>query len=120
MTCLVNTRSASERLLTDFQATFARRQDFAWVETILRIEQHLEVANHVERVRGKQLVHQLILLHPDAMLAGDRSSHGNTMRQNILARVPGFVEIAGLARIEQNDGMHVAVAGVKNVTDREP
>ena len=110
---------SGQRPLTDFQAAFSRRQYFAWIQAILRIEQHLEISDHVERIQREQTVHQLVFLHPDAVLAGDRSAYGNAVRQNVFARALGFVEIARLVVIEQDDGMHVAVTGMKDVADGE-
>src|SRR5689334_15909189 len=63
--------------------------------------------------------HHLVLLHSDSVFTGDRTSHLNTVLQNLLARGLGFVDIAGFMQIEQYDRMHVAVTRVKDVTDAQ-
>src|SRR5258708_4067875 len=44
---LINRSASGKRCLTDLQAAFARRQNLARVQTILRIEQIFEIANHL-------------------------------------------------------------------------
>jgi mRNA-degrading endonuclease RelE of RelBE toxin-antitoxin system len=105
--------------LVDFHAAFAGGKHFPGVEPALRIKQRLELLDCIESVFREEMCHQLHFFHSDAVLAGDRATHGNAIVENLVAAKPGAPQFAFLTRIEQNDGMKVSVAGVKDVADNE-
>src|SRR6202030_3942043 len=56
----------------------------------------------------------------DSVLAGNGSALGDAEAQNLIARGFGTLQLARVVWIEEDDGVHVSIAGVENVTDREP
>ena len=93
---------------------------FAGIEPALRIEQRLEVLDDVSSVSSENSwAISLHLFHADAVLAGDRSADRNAVVENLVAAQLRASQFARLARIEQNDGVHVAVARVEDVADRQ-
>src|SRR5258708_34179497 len=57
---LVDGGARAQSWLANLQAAHASGQHLAWIEAIFGIEQHFEVADHVERVRGEQVRHHLV------------------------------------------------------------
>src|SRR5580692_8756160 len=103
--------------LTDFQATFSSGQQIAWIQTVFRVEESLKSAHHVERLRLKLAIHHFVLLHADAMLTSNRPAHAEAVFEYFGAGGPGFVQVAGRAGVEQNDGVQVAVARMENIAE---
>src|SRR5208283_2946064 len=79
----------------------------------------LEPRNQVQRLAGELLADQLHFLHADAMLPGDGTALCDAKSQNLVARRFGALQFLRLAVIEQDDGVHVAIARVENVADGE-
>src|SRR5437588_8116463 len=53
------------------------------------------------------------------MLAGDGAAHADAPRKDRFAAGASFFQVAGFAGVEENDGVQVAIAGVKDVADGE-
>src|SRR5579884_2593680 len=53
------------------------------------------------------------------MLACDGAAGRNTKSKDLVSRELSPFQIARLARVERDDGMHVAITGMEDVTDLE-
>jgi hypothetical protein len=75
-------------------------------------------AAHERKIRvGKEKRHQLAFLHADAVLAGQAAANLHAIADDFGGDFHGALKLRGVSRIEQHDGMQIAVAGVKNITD---
>src|SRR5437016_3409961 len=107
------------RRLANLEAAAAGGEHFAWVEERVGVEEALETEDQVERFSGELARHQLVLFHADAVLACDRAARFDAPDQDLFARRARLFEVAGLARVEENDRVQVAIAGVEDVADGE-
>src|ERR1039457_1938885 len=105
------------RPLPDLQAASSRGEHLAGVQAVLGIEEPFESAHRLQCFRSELACHHFVLLHADAMLAGDRSAHAQAVFEDLGAGGPGFVQVAWFARIEQDDGVQVAIARMENIAD---
>src|SRR4051794_36136671 len=117
---LQDRRARLQRFLTNLEAAAAGGQDLAGVQPRIGVEEELQAADRLERLVAEQLGHQLIFLHADAVLAGDGAARLNAVGENLFAAGARLFEVARYARVEQDDGMHVAVAGMEDVADDQP
>src|ERR1700683_1368298 len=53
------------------------------------------------------------------MLAGDRAPHRDAEADNFVSRRDCPLELLVIPRVKKNDGVQVAIAGVKNIADLE-
>src|SRR5713226_7259205 len=102
-----------------FAAAVAEGEDLSGIEERGGIECVVDAAHEREVRVGKDERHELAFFHADAMLTGERAAQINAMANDFGGRFDGAAELGGIAGIEENDGMQVAVAGVKNVADGE-
>ncbi len=101
----------------DFAAAFAQGEDFAGVEGGIGIEGVVDAAHEIEIDIGEEERHELGFFHADAVLAGERAADFDAIADDFGGGLEGAFELLFVARIEEHDGMEVAVAGVKNVAD---
>ncbi len=73
-----------------------------------------------EFVGAELYAHLIDFFAPDAVLTGDGSADGDAQFENLAAQFLGSLELARLVRIEQDQGMHVAVPCMKYVGDLQP
>ena len=100
-------------------AAFAEREDFAGVERAISIEGVMNAAHEVEISVGKKKGHEFGLFHADAVLTGERPADFHAVTDDFGRGLHGAFELTFVARVVKNDGMKIAVAGVKNVADVE-
>src|SRR6266478_1239164 len=92
-------------------------EDFAGVEGGIGIEGVVDAAHEIEVGVGLEERHELGFFHADAVLAGERAADFDAIADDFGGGLEGAFELLFVARIEEHDGMEVAVAGVKNVAD---
>lgn len=61
--------------------------------------------------------HQAVLLHPHTVFAGDNTAHGHTVLDDSIGGGDGALAVAGLARVEEDDGMQVPVPRMKDIAN---
>ncbi len=87
----------------------------AGIEQAGRIEGALDGEERVA-FGGRELhAHRADLLHADAVLAGDRAAERDAEFENVGAERVGAFPFARLVRVEQDQRMQIAVAGVEHV-----
>ena len=76
--------------------------------------------DHRGQVFGREeLGHELHLLDADAVLAGDAAAEVDALVEDLVARQQDALHLLGVALVEQQDRVDVAVAGVKDVGDAQ-
>ena len=98
--------------------TLACRQHFPRIQRATGIEQILELFDQIQRFIG-ELARQLHFFHPHAVLAGKRAANRNAKLENFFTRLLCPLQFSGFTRIERQDGVHVTVARIEHVTDRD-
>src|SRR5258708_999788 len=84
-----------------------------------RVEQLFESPDRLEALVRIEMADQLHLLHSDAVLARYGTARGNAVLENVFAGLLGALQLAGLAGIEENDGMQVPISRVEDIADGE-
>src|SRR5690348_13434169 len=88
-------------------------------EYLARIEQALFVKGAFEPLLLVEIDlvehrgHEIALFHADAMLAGEHAPHGNAKLQDLGSEFLGCLELAGLIGVVEDQGMKIAVSGMK-------
>jgi len=77
----------------------------------------VNAAHQREIIVGKNQRHQLVFFHADAVLAGERAANFDAIANDFVGGGDGAFEVRRIARIVEDDGMEVAVTGMKNVAD---
>ena len=97
-------------------AAMQGRKHLSRIEQALRVEGAFQPLLLVEVDLAEHFGHQVALLDADAVLAGQDAAKLDAAAQNIGAEGLGPLH---LARLVGNQGMQIAVAGVKHVGDAE-
>src|SRR5438093_162575 len=100
-------------------ARLPRGEHLAGVAETARVERVLEALHQREVRRGEDERHEVGLLETDAMLAGDRAADLRAHLHDLRSGRHDARLLAGLARIVEDVGMQVAVAGVEHVADAQ-
>src|SRR6266699_1077293 len=103
----------------NFAAAFAEREDLAGIEQTSGIEGVVDAAHEVEIGVGEKKRHQLGLFHADAVFAGECATNFHAIADDFRGGLHGMFELPPIARIVENDGMKVVVAGVENIANVE-
>src|SRR5260370_37810471 len=74
-------------------------------------------ANDIEISVGKKRGEDCGLFHAAGVLAGERTADLHAIADDFGGGFEGAFELRGITRIVEDDGMQVAVAGVKNIAD---
>src|SRR6266705_2870852 len=77
----------------------------------------MDAAHEIEVGVGEKKRHELALFHADAVLAGERPADFFAIADDFSGGFKGAFELGGITRIVEDDGVQVAVAGVKNIAD---
>ncbi len=73
------------------------------IEQAIRVE-HVLNAPHQRKIGfAEKQRHQAILLHPNAVLAGDRAAHLNAELDDFIAGANGVAKLLLVALVEKND-----------------
>ena len=87
-------------------------KDLAWIENVARVECLLD-RSHDGHGRLPRLVDEsLALAETDTVLAGAGPSQGDDLAGELLGRPMGSVARSGVGRIEEEQGMEVAIGHV--------
>src|SRR6476661_7377094 len=100
-------------------ATRKRGDTLARVEQRMLVERTLDAEEPFEDDRWELRAHAAELLDADTMLAGDRPADVDAQLQDAITELDRAVLVAGLVRVEQDQRMQVAVAGVEDVRARQ-
>src|SRR5579884_2433688 len=104
----------------EFGAAMELRKHLAGIEQPVRIEGAFEALLLVEIDFVEHRSHQVALLDPDAVLAGQHATDGDAQFQDVGAEHLGALDLARLVRVVENERMEIAVAGVEHVGNGEP
>src|SRR5690606_30364047 len=74
----------------ELRATMQRREDLAGIEELLRVEGTLQPLLLLEVVLGEHGGHQVSLLDPDAVLAGEHAADFGAEAQDVAAELLGL------------------------------
>src|SRR5438105_2787190 len=115
----IHGRAGGERRLADLETASAGGKDFSGIQAVFGIEKQFQRSDGVECFGREEFGHELVLFHPDAVLAGDGAAVLDAEREDLLARRARLFDLAGLARVEEDYGVHVAIAGMEDIADGE-
>ena len=97
-----------------------RGQDLVGVRATRRVERVAQPGLRVEVVGREHQRHGVALLEPDAVLAREHAAGVDARAQDLVAGVVHALPDPRLARVEHDQRVQVAVAGVEHVHHREP
>src|SRR5258708_6202735 len=103
----------------EFGAAMQGRKHFSGVEQALRIEGAFQPLLLIEVDLAEHLGHQVALLDADAMFAGQDAAELDAAAQDVGAEGLSPLHLAGLVGIVEDQGLQIAVAGMKHVGDAE-
>src|SRR5262245_21917549 len=101
-------------------AAVQRREHLAGIEQAALVEGAFEPLLLLEIGVGEHRRHQVALLDPDAMLAGEHAPHLDAELEDVGAEAFRFLELARLVGIVENERVEIAVAGMEHVGDTQP
>jgi hypothetical protein len=96
------------------------RKHLARIEQMVGIESAFDPHLLVEVDLVEHFRHQVALLHPHSVLAGQHAADLDAEPQDVGAETLSLVELAGYVGVVENQRVQVAVAGVKDIGDAEP
>src|SRR4051812_618342 len=94
--------------LADFQTAATRRQNLTGIQAVLRVEHLLDCPDHIQGLRAELTGHQLVLLHANAVFAGDGSAYIHAISEDRFSGRAGLLQIARFSWIEKDNGVHIA------------
>ena len=106
-------------LKAGFAAAFTERENFAGIERALGIEGVVDAAHEIEVGVGEEKRHEFAFFHADAVFAGEAAADFDAIANDFGGGLHGALELRVVAGIVENDGVKIAVAGVKDVADVE-
>src|SRR5438093_12837168 len=93
------------------------REDLPRVEAALGVEGALRRAHRLEISRGEDPGHVRLLFQADAVLARKRAAQFDALLEDVRAGLDDALGFVGVALVEDDAGMEVAVASVEDVGD---
>jgi hypothetical protein len=107
----------SSSCLARLDAGARGREHLAGAAATFRIKRRLQPGHHQEIFGSKELGHEADFFHANAVLAGDAAAAADAFIQNLMTGRQHSPHLVGVALIEQQYGVNVAVAGMENVAD---
>src|SRR5437899_727681 len=98
-------------------ATAGGRKKFLRVQGARGVEDIAQPRHHLNVILREHHWHGFHLFHADTVLARDRAAYTDAIFQYLLSGSEGAFGLLAVARIEQDQRMQVAVAGMKDVAD---
>src|SRR5688572_6517213 len=92
-------------------------EDLSRIGKTCGVERGLHASHRREIVSGELQRHEAVLLHADAVLAGDRAARRDARFEDLETRLLHAIELALLR--EEDEWMEVAVARVEHVRDAD-
>ena len=119
--CRAHAREAPARhwAHANFSAAFGAGKNFAGIQQTCGVECVTNAPHQIQLIFSEQKRHQAIFFHAHAVFAGDGTAHFDAEADDFFGGGDGALKLFFFARIEKNDGMEVAVAGMKNIADFE-
>src|SRR5512134_3978984 len=111
----VRQRAAANDHPSELGATLQRGDVLAGVEQAGRVERPLDAAEALELRAGELRAHLVDLLDADAVLAGDRAADLDALLEHLAGELLGAMQLVRVVRVEQDQRVQVAVAGVEDV-----
>src|SRR5208337_3108999 len=105
------------RWARDFAAHAGRGKQLLRIQHIVPVERIPQADHDIEVLLGEQHGHEVALLHPDAVLAGDRATRGNAPLQYLCAGLQGALKLVGKTDIEKYKRMKIAISRMEDVAD---
>ncbi|MNF32012.1 hypothetical protein D3C84_127870 [compost metagenome] len=99
----------------EFGAAVQGRDVLAGVEQAAGVEGCLDCMEHSQLVAVELGAHLVDLLAAHAVLAGDTAADLHAQFENLAAQGFGTLQLTGLVGIEQDQRVHVAIAGMEHV-----
>lgn len=90
-------------------------EHFVGAEIAERIEGVAEVFHGGEVAGREHFVHEADFFDADAVFAGDAAAGGEAFVEDFIAGVENAADLLGVAFVEEQNRMNVAIAGVKNI-----
>lgn len=100
-------------------ATASRGKKLVGTEVAARIETFSQVFHRGQITFRKHFVHEVDFLHTNAMLSRDRTAAVQALIQNLVTGEQDSLDLSSVPLIEQQDGMDVAVPGMKDIDDSQ-
>src|SRR6266850_1032594 len=101
----------------EFDTAPGCREDLAGITEILGVEHRPHFLHGGQIQLSEDQWHIFPLLDADAMLATETPSHGGADAENLCTGLQHSLALVGVAFIEQEQGVQVAIAGVEHVGD---
>ena len=79
----------------------------------------MHAAHQVKIGVAEKQRHEFIFFHAHAVFAGQRATQLDTIAEDFMGSGDGVFKLPRIARIVEDDGMQVAVAGMKDIADGE-
>ena len=79
----------------------------------------MNTAHEIEIGVGEEKRHEFTFFHADAVFAGEAAADLDAIANDFGGGLHGALELLVVAEIVKNDGMEIAIAGVKDVSDVE-
>src|SRR5690606_27853179 len=92
-----------------------RRHALLRIQETVWVKGTLEGAEEIQLGAGELHAHLIDLLYAHAMLAGNGPAHLYTELQDGSAEFLGALDLVGLVRIEHDERVQIAVAGMKDI-----
>ena len=93
------------------------RKDLAGIQRAGGIHGIVDAAHEGEVRVGEEQRHEFALFHADPVLAGEAAADFDAITDDFGGGFEGAFELFGVARIVENDGVKIAVAGMEDVAD---
>src|ERR1700722_2948562 len=107
------------RFKARFTAAFAEWENFPGIQRALRIERVVDAAHEIEIRIGEEKRHEFAFFHADAVFAGEAAADFDAVTNDLRGGFQRTLELFVVAKIVENDGMEIAIAGVEDVADVE-
>ena len=107
--------SAAHQQLAVFCAALQAGDDFAGVEQAFGVKGVFDAEHLCVFVGGKLHAHAVEFFDAHAVFAGDRAAHGHAGFEDVGTKEFAAAHLLGVAGVKQNEGVQVAVSGVKDV-----
>src|ERR1043166_8612734 len=106
-------------MFADLGAGSTGGKDFAGIQESFRVEDILHLHHHIEIDFTEDQAHEFLLLDTDAMLTAKRTAGSHAHLHDVAAEIENLAHLLRAAAIKKDQGMKIAIAGVKDIRDRQ-
>src|ERR1700733_2868941 len=104
----------------EFRAATRGRKHLAWIEQFSRVERAFEALLLGKISLGELVTHQIPLFDANAVFPAQHTAKIDTGLEDVLTEGFGFLEITRPGRVEHDDRVEIAVAGMEAVGVIQP